>query len=235
MAKIKFENTYELLKYLCLKGILKGYYIAGPNDGGSGVFPKIENTEIESVIDDLFFESKQISWDNGDNYDTNDIDLKIIDGELMIVQTRSFSTSLEAWDFDLYPELNSILTELKLIEGENEEVVLECYLKDSDSFILKKFSNDEEDFIELKVNNQQKKIIRKHLKEAFINKSDVFTDHEGGVIDSFHLSINSDITSYSSNDSENIEEDEAQEFIEFMVEHGHFEDKSYEFEEDEIK
>jgi hypothetical protein len=50
MAIIKFENTYELLKYLFLKGRLKGYYIAGPNDGGSGAFPKILNEEINDIL-----------------------------------------------------------------------------------------------------------------------------------------------------------------------------------------
>lgn len=143
MAKIKFANTYELLKFLYLKGILKGYYIAGPNEGGSGAYPEILNIEIKGVIFELFYEHKQISWDNGYPYDTNDIDLKIIDDELIILQAKSYR--------DFYDEMEG---DIDLREGTDKEIV---------------------------------------------------------------------------------EEEEAKEYIEFMVKYGHFKDQSYEFEEDEIK
>jgi hypothetical protein len=149
MATLKFDNTYELLKHLYLKGILKGYYIAGPNDGGSGAFPEILNVEINDILFYLFYENLSVCWDNGDRYDTNDIDLKIIDDELIILQTKSYS--------DFYDEMD-------------DEI------------------DSEED----------------------IDKDGVEEEEEE-------------------------EEEEAKEYIGFMVKFGYFEDKSYEFEECDLK
>lgn len=234
MAKIKFENTYELLKFLFLKGILKGYYIAGPNDSGSGTFPKIKNTEIEVVIDSIFYNTSYDNSDMYDGYSSIDIDLKIIDDELIIIEKKNFDTQFESSGFDLYADLICILIKLKIIENDDEEVNLEFSLNNKDSFELKYYINDEEDFKELKVDDQQQKLIVYDLKQAFISKSDIFYN-DSGAIDSFHFSINSDCTSYFSNEDENIYEIEANEFIRDMIDYCHFKDKSYEFEEDEIK
>lgn len=235
MAKIKFENTYELLKYLYLKGILKGYYISGPNDGGSGAYPEILNSEIEGIIDDLFSEHRQICADNGDNYDTIGFELKIKDDELVIIETRSYNDYYdELQGLDLYSDLISILVELKLIEDDNEEVNFECSFKDVNLFVLKKFNADEDDFIEIKVNEKQKESILEDLKESLIRESYVLNDDGSADIDSVCLTINAEDTSYFVED-DSISEDEAKEFIDFMVKYGHFEEQSYEFEEDEIK
>jgi hypothetical protein len=94
----------------------------------------------------LFYMNLSACWDNGDRYDTNDIDLKIIDDELIILQTKSYS--------DFYDEMD-------------DEI------------------DSEED-----------------------------TDKDGV--------------------EEEVEE-EAKEYIEFMVKFGYFKDKSYEFEESDLK
>ena len=54
-------------------------------------------------------------------------------------------------------------------------------------------------------------------------------------IDDFELSIDINITSFSSNDDDETDEEEADEYIKNMVNYGDFNDQSYEFEEDEIK
>jgi hypothetical protein len=112
-----------------------------PNDYGSGVFPKIENTEIVSILDYLFYVSIDVSRNYEDDFYRNDIDLEMIGGELIIFQTKSF------------------------------------YIDECD---------DSDDSVEC-------------------------------------------------DDSDFTEKDNVKNFIEYMIEHGNFEDQSYEFEEDEIK
>lgn len=126
MAKIKFGNTYELLKHLHLKGILKGYYIAGPNESGSGAYPEILNTEIKDVLFELFYENKGACWDNGDQYYTNDIDLKIIDDEVIIIQAKSYC--------DFYDEIEG---NTDSEEDTDKEVIEEEVAKDYIEFMVK--------------------------------------------------------------------------------------------------
>lgn len=231
MATIKFENTYELLKYLFLKGRLEAYCIPDNRDGSAGVFPEILNGDIESVIDDLY----NFHWSDfglNQRYVSNET-IFSMDSDDLVGRTTNIIYTDEFDEMDLYSELIVILKELSVMKDENEIYFLECTLDNSEDFLLKKLINGEDDYTEIKVDKKQIKALNSHLLKAFYAESTTINEDDSIDDSTICLTIGSEETSYSAYGRE--EETPVKEHIEFMVEHSRFEDQSYEFEEEELK
>jgi hypothetical protein len=231
MAKIKFENTYELLKYMVLKGRLESYCMPHYGDVGAGVFPEILNGDIEGVIDELY--NFHWSWFGLDDHsDSEETVFKLYGDELYgDIVDKTYSSEYD--DMDLYPELIVILKKVRLIKDENEIYFLECTLDNSESFLLKKLINGEDSYTEIKVDIKQRKAINSHLTDAFYAESTTINEDSSIDNSTICLTINSEETAYSAYGTE--DSISVKEHIDFMIQFNKFEDQSYEFEEEELK
>jgi hypothetical protein len=231
MAIIKFENTYELVKYLFLKGKLESYCIPHHGDPGGGVYPKILNGDIEGVIDSLY--NFHWSWFGlADHSDSNETVFRMYGNELY-GEIEGITYSSEYDDMDLYPELIVILKKLRLIEDENELYYLECRLDNSEEFLLKKIIDGQNNYTEIKVDKKQRKSINSYLLTAFYDESTTINEDSSINDSTICLTINSEETDYFADGSGGSKS--VKEHIEFMIEHNKFEDQSYEFEECDLQ
>lgn len=228
IMKMKFKNSYELIKYLVINDRLKSYWF-NYNDSSR---TEITNPKIVSVLDDLIYIPYMAYFVDllQDNSKSKSFNFNQVQGDIFIEEIRDYDS--EDDEINLYPELLTILKELNLFNDDNDGGNFECEF-DSNLFSLKKWYLDNKDCKEINVNENQKNKIIEYIKNNFEEKTTVLTEDDNLEFNTMYLSISEDETKYFfSACAQNIL---LQEFIEWVIEDGGFDDKSYEFEEKDLK